>query len=237
VTASCSSWRSSSCSSSATSTSSSPTTGDRCPSPGLGGQRSRVADRRRRGRRGRRATTRTGTTRRHRSRPRRAERTCDTRAPSRRPRSGPSMTAEDPPVPPTTSPTLAGHLPRPPTIARVRRRRGPAALRPGSRPSSSSRTNRSRSTCSPRSSSTTRQVLAELEALAAEYLEAGRGMEIRRAAGGWRMYSAALARPAVERWALAGTDGAPDAGRPRDPRRDRLQAADQPARRSATSAG
>jgi segregation and condensation protein B len=50
-------------------------------------------------------------------------------------------------------------------------------------------------------------VLAELEALAADHLAAGRGVEIRRAAGGWRMYSAALARPAVERWALAGRTG------------------------------
>jgi segregation and condensation protein B len=50
-------------------------------------------------------------------------------------------------------------------------------------------------------------VVAELEALAAEYLESGRGMEVRRAAGGWRMYSAALAKPAVERWALSGRTG------------------------------
>jgi segregation and condensation protein B len=51
------------------------------------------------------------------------------------------------------------------------------------------------------------EVRAELETLAADYLAAGRGMEVRRAAGGWRMYSAALARPAVERWALAGRTG------------------------------
>jgi segregation and condensation protein B len=50
-------------------------------------------------------------------------------------------------------------------------------------------------------------IRAELDALAAEHLAAGRGVEIRRAAGGWRMYSAALARPAVERWALAGRTG------------------------------
>jgi segregation and condensation protein B len=34
-----------------------------------------------------------------------------------------------------------------------------------------------------------------------------RGTEVRRAAGGWRMYSAALARPVLERWALAGRTG------------------------------
>jgi segregation and condensation protein B len=50
-------------------------------------------------------------------------------------------------------------------------------------------------------------VRAELEALASEHLAAGRGVEIRRAAGGWRMYSAAVAKPAVERWALAGRTG------------------------------
>jgi segregation and condensation protein B len=51
------------------------------------------------------------------------------------------------------------------------------------------------------------EVTAVLEALAAEYANAGRGIEVRRAAGGWRMYSAALARPALERWALAGRTG------------------------------
>jgi segregation and condensation protein B len=51
------------------------------------------------------------------------------------------------------------------------------------------------------------EVTAELDALAADYLAAGRGIEVRRAAGGWRMYSAALARPAIERWALAGRTG------------------------------
>jgi segregation and condensation protein B len=50
-------------------------------------------------------------------------------------------------------------------------------------------------------------IRAELEALAADHLAARRGIEVRRAAGGWRMYSAALARPAVERWALAGRTG------------------------------
>lgn len=34
-----------------------------------------------------------------------------------------------------------------------------------------------------------------------------RGMEIRHAAGGWRMYSATAARPALERWALTGRTG------------------------------
>jgi segregation and condensation protein B len=51
------------------------------------------------------------------------------------------------------------------------------------------------------------EVTEVLEALAAEYATAGRGIEVRRAAGGWRMYSAALARPALERWALAGRTG------------------------------
>jgi segregation and condensation protein B len=51
------------------------------------------------------------------------------------------------------------------------------------------------------------EVEAELEALAADYAVAERGIEVRRAAGGWRMYSAAIARPAIERWALAGRTG------------------------------
>lgn len=51
------------------------------------------------------------------------------------------------------------------------------------------------------------EVSARLEALAAEYLAEGRGMEVRRAAGGWRMYSSPLARPVLERWALAGRTG------------------------------
>jgi segregation and condensation protein B len=53
----------------------------------------------------------------------------------------------------------------------------------------------------------TDEVEAELEALAADYAAAARGIEVRRAAGGWRMYSAAVARPAIERWALAGRTG------------------------------
>jgi segregation and condensation protein B len=51
------------------------------------------------------------------------------------------------------------------------------------------------------------EVHAELEALADRYAADGRGIEIRRAAGGWRMYSAAGARPVLERWALAGRTG------------------------------
>ena len=46
-----------------------------------------------------------------------------------------------------------------------------------------------------------------LEALAASYQAAGRGIEVRRAAGGWRMYSAPGARPVLERWALLGRTG------------------------------
>lgn len=51
------------------------------------------------------------------------------------------------------------------------------------------------------------EVLAELEALAERYAADERGIEIRRAAGGWRMYSAAAARPVLENWALAGRTG------------------------------
>jgi segregation and condensation protein B len=50
-------------------------------------------------------------------------------------------------------------------------------------------------------------VASEVEALAQRYAEEHRGIEIRRAAGGWRMYSAAGARPVLERWALAGRSG------------------------------
>jgi segregation and condensation protein B len=46
-----------------------------------------------------------------------------------------------------------------------------------------------------------------LAQLAGEYLAADRGMEIRNVAGGWRMYTAAAAKPVVERWALAGRTG------------------------------
>jgi segregation and condensation protein B len=50
-------------------------------------------------------------------------------------------------------------------------------------------------------------VEATITALAEEYAAGERGIEVRRAAGGWRMYAAPLARPAVERWALAGRTG------------------------------
>ena len=51
------------------------------------------------------------------------------------------------------------------------------------------------------------EVLRLLEELRDDYHRAHRGIEIRRAAGGWRMYSAPLARPVLERWALAGRTG------------------------------
>jgi segregation and condensation protein B len=51
------------------------------------------------------------------------------------------------------------------------------------------------------------EVHAELELLAERYAAEARGIEVRRAAGGWRMYSAAGARPVLERWALAGRTG------------------------------
>lgn len=50
-------------------------------------------------------------------------------------------------------------------------------------------------------------VATEVEALARRYVEEERGIEVRRAAGGWRMYSATGARPVLERWALAGRSG------------------------------
>lgn len=46
-----------------------------------------------------------------------------------------------------------------------------------------------------------------LESLAASYRAADRGIEVRRAAGGWRMYTAPAARPVLERWALLGRTG------------------------------
>jgi segregation and condensation protein B len=51
------------------------------------------------------------------------------------------------------------------------------------------------------------EVARVVEELADEYRDAGRGIEVRRAAGGWRMYTAPVARPVVERWALAGRTG------------------------------
>jgi len=50
-------------------------------------------------------------------------------------------------------------------------------------------------------------VAAALTGLQARYEAERRGMEIRHAAGGWRMYSAPAARPALERWALTGRTG------------------------------
>jgi segregation and condensation protein B len=50
-------------------------------------------------------------------------------------------------------------------------------------------------------------VQVELHRLADEYESERRGMEVRQAAGGWRMYSADAARPVVERWALIGRSG------------------------------
>jgi segregation and condensation protein B len=50
-------------------------------------------------------------------------------------------------------------------------------------------------------------VEAALGTLVTEYLDGHRGMEIRGVAGGWRMYTALAAKPAVERWALAGRTG------------------------------
>lgn len=47
-------------------------------------------------------------------------------------------------------------------------------------------------------------VRSTLEALAAEYLEAGRGFELRRVAGGWRLYTAADCAGYVERFVLEG---------------------------------
>jgi segregation and condensation protein B len=46
-----------------------------------------------------------------------------------------------------------------------------------------------------------------LAALAASYRAEDRGIEVRRAAGGWRMYTAPGARPVLERWALLGRTG------------------------------
>jgi segregation and condensation protein B len=50
-------------------------------------------------------------------------------------------------------------------------------------------------------------VEATLEELAATFEADGRGMTIQRVAGGWRMYTAAAARPVLERWALLGRTG------------------------------
>ncbi|MEX2325068.1 MAG: SMC-Scp complex subunit ScpB [Nitriliruptoraceae bacterium] len=46
-----------------------------------------------------------------------------------------------------------------------------------------------------------------VEALATEYAASPRGIEIRHAAGGWRMYSSPVTREYIERWALSGRTG------------------------------
>ena len=51
------------------------------------------------------------------------------------------------------------------------------------------------------------EVEEELAALAASYEAAGSGIEVRRAAGGWRLYTAATAAPVVRRFALLGRTG------------------------------
>lgn len=48
------------------------------------------------------------------------------------------------------------------------------------------------------------QVTAAMEGLAAEYTAAGRGFELRRAAGGWRLYTRTEYAPHVERFVLEG---------------------------------
>lgn len=50
-------------------------------------------------------------------------------------------------------------------------------------------------------------VAAAIVGLQELFAQQRRGMEIRHAAGGWRMYSATAARPALERWALTGRTG------------------------------
>lgn len=50
-------------------------------------------------------------------------------------------------------------------------------------------------------------VEAALEELVVVYERDARGIQVRRAGGGWRMYSAPGARPVLERWALAGRSG------------------------------
>ena len=60
-------------------------------------------------------------------------------------------------------------------------------------------------TCSPRSwTRPTADVTAALVALAAEYTEAGRGFDLRRAAGGWRLYTRGDYSSYVERFVLDG---------------------------------
>ncbi|MEX2550217.1 MAG: SMC-Scp complex subunit ScpB [Nitriliruptoraceae bacterium] len=51
------------------------------------------------------------------------------------------------------------------------------------------------------------EVEAELHALAEAYAAAGSGIEVRQAAGGWRLYTAPPAAPVVRRFALLGRTG------------------------------
>ena len=48
---------------------------------------------------------------------------------------------------------------------------------------------------------------AACQGLAVRHRRDRRGTEVRRAAGGWRMYSSPLARPVLERWARSGRSG------------------------------
>ncbi|HEV2089199.1 MAG TPA: SMC-Scp complex subunit ScpB, partial [Cryptosporangiaceae bacterium] len=48
------------------------------------------------------------------------------------------------------------------------------------------------------------EVVATLEALSAEYTETGRGFDLRRAAGGWRLYTREEHAALVERFVLEG---------------------------------
>jgi segregation and condensation protein B len=50
----------------------------------------------------------------------------------------------------------------------------------------------------------TERVAAALAGLSAEYTAAGRGFDLRRAAGGWRLYTRAEQAPVVERFVLDG---------------------------------
>ena len=61
-----------------------------------------------------------------------------------------------------------------------------------------------------------------------EYTAAGRGFDLRRAAGGWRLYTRPEYAPYVERFVLDGQSGAADPGGAGDARRGRLQAAGDP---------
>lgn len=50
-------------------------------------------------------------------------------------------------------------------------------------------------------------VTDELHRLATEYDQQQRGISVRERGGGWRMYTADVAKPVVERWAMAGRTG------------------------------